>query len=69
MKVQKYDLCALCRKIKYSDGTIEELLDSKGYNENILSCVMGNLSLLSTLEKEGGCSNCISLLKCAIANG
>jgi hypothetical protein len=70
MKVTKYQLCSSCRKIRpvMSNGelgmSIEELLDSNGYNSP-LGYTMGNQMALLYLQENGGCSSCISLFRCA----
>jgi hypothetical protein len=70
VKLKKYDLCKVCRKIRprmndgtLNDNSIEELLDSKRYNEPSLKFIMMNQMILSYLERNGGCSGCISLLR------
>jgi len=65
-KVSKYDLCNSCRKIKYPvEETIEGILDSKGYNNSMLPPMfpMINHGILESLEENGGCTNCTSLLR------
>jgi hypothetical protein len=50
---------------KPSETSIEEFIDSVGYNSP-MGYIMGNHMILSDLEGNGGCSSCISLLKRAI---
>jgi len=73
MKISKYELCSSCRKIRpvMSDGnsssySIEEMLDSPGYNQPG-SYVMFSLTfLLPYLQKYGGCNSCIKLVERSI---
>jgi len=69
-KIEKYELCASCRKIgpvkedgsQDNSNSIENILDSKGYNHPV-SRNMLNMSILTLLEKNGGCPACINLVK------
>jgi len=71
MRISKYDLCNACRKIRpgTKDGdisglTVEELLDSRDYNDQGgYVYTMVNQGILSNLTQGGGCPSCISLLK------
>jgi len=63
-RVAKYELCNSCRKIiTHDESTIENSLDSKGYNSPNPFFYFGlNLSILQRLEQEG-CSKCINLFR------
>jgi len=66
-KIEKYELCASCRKIgpvgsQDNSNSIENILDSKGYSHPV-SRNMLNMSILTLLEKNGGCPACINLVK------
>ena len=68
MKISKTDLCNSCLKIRprMNDGSlgmaIEDLLDSKGYNQP-MGFFMGNHAILLYLQENGGCSSCINLFQ------
>jgi len=66
MNVSKYDLCKSCRETRptHDDGTpskftIEEMFDKApaGFMP------MHYMVVLANLKSNGGCSNCINLLK------
>jgi len=69
-KVEKDELCSSCLKVRpiLNDESlgpsIEEWLDSKGYNNgNPASLLMMNLSAYTYLKMNGGCSKCINLFE------
>ena len=68
-KVNKYDLCDSCRKIRQrmSDGSlgpsIEECIDSEGYRMSVDGNYMMNRQLEFYLENNDGCSECIAVVK------
>jgi len=48
---------------KPSDLSVEDFLDSKGYNNPMGGFIIGNHAVLCYLEENGGCSTCVSLLR------
>jgi len=74
MKITKSQLCYSCRNIhaimdngKPFESSIEELLDSKGYNGlGVFGYVFMNHAILRYLQDNGGCSSCIRLFELAV---
>ncbi|MCL2753492.1 MAG: hypothetical protein FWE44_05030 [Defluviitaleaceae bacterium] len=68
MKIFKQELCDKCLQIRptMADGSqgisVEGLLDSDGYNK-YLGFVAINFIILTYLDEEGGCPNCIEVFK------
>jgi len=72
-RIKKEELCNSCRNIhpvlnggEISDKSIENFLDSKGYNDQSLFYLSINEKILMNLEDNCGCSRCINLLKSVI---
>ena len=69
MKISKYELCSSCRKISpvMSNGStpasIEEMLDSPGYNQPGGDIIFNQIWILPSLQNFGGCSSCIRLVE------
>ena len=62
MRVKKEELCNSCRMIRpFPSTSIEETLDSKGYNDSSFGYARLNDSILYHLRDKGGCSACINL--------
>ena len=64
-RIKKEELCDSCRKIQLGESgrTVERMLDSEGYKT--LMYRMINEMLLTNLQSEGGCSECINLFESA----
>ena len=69
MRISKYDLCRECLSInsRLEDGkitdTVGEMIDSPGYYSHSMMTNMTNNMILSWLERHGGCSDCISIVR------
>jgi len=63
MKISKEQLCYDCRRIMMSDDlSVEQFLDSKGYNMPN-GFIIGNYTVLPQLRQKGGCPTCIALFE------
>jgi len=70
--IEKHQLCDQCRKVRpvMNDGklgfSVEEMLESKGYQGSGMGYLMINHMVLNWLENNGGCPKCINIFKRAV---
>ena len=62
MKITTFDMCFKCRKINYMGNPVETFVDSFAKQPE-MALPLYYRTLLITLEQNGGCPNCISLVK------